>query len=208
MNASEALYSTRLRERNHATLTVPPARGDNAVMAQIHQPPEVKLICGMISSQARMFDLAMGPLSDAFGPADLVSEVMDFDFTHYYDAEMAWPLYRKFVSFARVVRADVLVQAKLRTNAIEADLAGAAGGGPPRPINLDPGYIEASKLVLASMKNFSHRIYMGQGVYAEITLMYRKGRWKPLPWTFPDYASPRYHAFLTEARMRLRVEET
>lgn len=73
-----------------------------------------------------------------------------------------------------------------------------------RPINLDVGYVDESKLILASMKNFSHRIYLSQGVYAELTLMYHKGRWDALGWTFPDYASGRYHNFLTQARDRLR----
>ncbi|MCD6364830.1 MAG: DUF4416 family protein, partial [Planctomycetes bacterium] len=94
---------------------------------------------------------------------------------------------------------------KLRTNEIESQFADSfASGGPPRPINLDPGYIDPAKLVLASMKNFSHRIYIGRGVYAEVTLMYRKSRWEPLDWTFPDYASGRYDAFLTGARNLLR----
>ncbi|MCP4534749.1 MAG: DUF4416 family protein, partial [Delftia sp.] len=74
------------------------------------------------------------------------------------------------------------------------------GSGPDRPINLDVGYVEPSKLVLASMKNFSHRIYLRDGVYAEVTLMFRKGLWEPLGWTFPDYRSGRYDAFLTAAR--------
>jgi hypothetical protein len=164
----------------------------------------VKLICGMLSGRAELFDEALGPLVDAFGAVDVVSEIMDFDFTHYYDEQMGVPLYRRFVAFAEPAAADVLLRAKLTTNAIEADFAARHRDGPPRPINLDPGYVEPSKLVLASTKNFSHRIYLGGGVYAELTLMYRKGAWEALPWTFPDFASPRYHAFLTAAREALR----
>ena len=77
-----------------------------------------------------------------------------------------------------------------------------------RPINLDPGYIESSKLVLASMKNFSHRICLADGVYAEITLMYRNGKWRHLEWTFPDFASGRYDRFLSEVRDRLARGKT
>jgi len=173
-------------------------------MAQLTEPSPVKLICGILSADAELLDAALDPLREAFGPTDLVSEVMPFDFTHYYDREMGSPLFRRFVSFTGPVRPDALVEAKLRTGEIEADFAVRRPAGPPRPVNLDPGYIEPSKLVLASLKNFSHRIYLGRGVYAEVTLMYQKGRWEKLPWTFPDYASGRYDAFLTEARSRLR----
>jgi len=177
------------------------------MMARATEPAPVKLICGMVSSDTRWFAEAVERLGDRFGEADLVSDVVDFDFTHYYDAEMGSPLYRQFASFADEVAPDVLVDAKLATNAIEGDFAARSAGRPVRPINLDPGYVEPSKLVLASMKNFSHRIYLGRGVYAEVTLLYQKGRWTPLPWTFPDYASPRYHDFLDQVRARLRKEK-
>ena len=131
------------------------------------------------------------------------SDVMDFDLTHYYDGQMGSPLYRRFGAFAEPIPPDRLAEAKRTTNAVEADLADRFSP-PERPINLDPGLVEPSKLVLASMKDFSHRIYLGGGVYAEITLLYRRGRWEALPWTFPDFASGRYDAFLTAARQRLR----
>lgn len=173
-------------------------------MAQASVPTSVKMICGMIGSQRPLFDAARERLIGLFGPVDMESEIMDFDFTHYYDREMGSPLFRRFVSFEQLITGDALVEAKRRTNEMEAQFA--AAGGPARPINLDPGYIESSKLVLASMKNFSHRIYLGRGVYAEVTLMYHKGRWDALPWTFPDYASGRYNPFLTAARDKLRAQ--
>lgn len=172
-------------------------------MAEARHVPAVKLICGMVSADTGLFEQARGALQERFGPTDLVGEIMDFDFTHYYDAEMGCPLYRQFVSFGGLAHPRRLVSAKLATNALERDFAGRSDG-PARPINLDPGYIEESKLVLASMKPFSHRIYLARGVWAEVTLMYRKGRWEPLPWTFPDYASGRYDAFLSGARSKLR----
>jgi hypothetical protein len=175
-------------------------------MAEAAQAPAVKLICGMISAKVELFDEAADKLTGSFGPVDLISEIMDFDFTHYYDKEMGTPLHRKFVAFADCVGGDVLIQAKWTTNAIERDFAEKLDHVPPRPINLDPGYIEPSKLVLSSMKDFSHRIYLGRSVYAEVTLMYRRGKWEPLPWTFPDYASHRYHPFLTQVRQRLQQQ--
>ena len=176
-------------------------------MAQPAQPKPVKLICGMIAARRELFDEAAARLTEAFGPLDLVSEIMSFDLTDYYEREMGSPLYRRFVSFSRPADPGDIVEAKLKTNEIEALLARRGApcdvAQPPRPVNLDPGYVAPSKLVLASMKDFSHRIYLARGVYAEITLMYRKGRWQPLAWTFPDYASGRYDAFLTEARSRI-----
>lgn len=173
-------------------------------MALVGKAPLVKLICGMISARKELLEESRRRLVDHFGPVDCASEVFPFDFTHYYDDQMGSPLLRQFVSFERVADPAALVEAKLATNALEEEFAQSCGSPPPRPVNLDPGYVEESKLVLASMKNFSHRIYVGRGVYEEITLMYRKGGWEALGWTFPDYASQRYHPFLLTARMLLR----
>ncbi len=180
-------------------------------MAQPHPPPPVKWICGIIAASDELLDAAAAALAEAFGPADLTSVTWPFDLTDYYYPQMGCPLWRRFVSFARAGDPGELSRLKLRTNDIEADFARRAAAqadpawpAPQRPINLDVGCIEPSKLVLASMKNFSHRIYLSQGVYAEITLQYVKGRWRRLPWTFPDYASGRYDEFLTAARELLR----
>lgn len=183
-------------------IDTPAALGDNVgTMAEACKPPAVKFICGIISGEVALLDRAAAALAGALGPVEAVGEVMDFDFTHYYDRQMGSPLYRRFVSFAGPHRPDFLAEAKVRTNAIEAELAAARpGAGPARPVNLDVGYVEAPKLILASMKNFSHRIYLRDGVYAEITLLFRRGRWEPLPWTFPDFRSGRYDAFLSEVR--------
>ena len=172
-------------------------------MATPGKPPPVKLICGMISARTDLFDEARARLEQAFGPVEAASDVFDFDLTHYYDEQMGSPLYRRFVCFAGVADPSTLAEAKLKTHAIEAELA-ARYDFAPRPINLDVGYIEPAKLILASMKNFSHRVYLSGGVYAEVTLLYRKGGWEALEWTFPDFASGRYDAFLTGVRRRLR----
>ena len=172
-------------------------------MAEPSEPEMVKLICGMISSRPELFDQVAERMARNFGPVDIPSEVMDFDFTHYYDEQMGSPLYRRFVAFERLIVPDGLASTKCLTNDIEAEFATELPCGPARPINIDPGYLESSKLVLGSMKNFSHRIYLARGVYAEVTLMYHKNRWESLGWTFPDYASGRYDSFLSAARDRL-----
>ena len=173
-------------------------------MAKAAQPPKVKLICGMIASDADLFDAAVNHMSERFSPVDVSSDVMDFDFTHYYDSQMGSPLYRKFVAFTELVTPDFLIAAKCFTNELEDRFAAEVNHRPVRPINLDVGYVEQSKLVLGSMKNFSHRVYLGSGVYGEVTLMFCKGKWEALNWTFPDYGSGRYDSFLTAARDALR----
>ncbi|MCY2931439.1 MAG: DUF4416 family protein [Planctomycetota bacterium] len=173
--------------------------------------PLVKFVCGMISARVELLEEAAGEMGRRIGEIEAVSETWPFDFTEYYYQEMGRPLWRRFVSFAGLRGADELAGMKVMTNAIEAEFAqrAAAAGGVEsvvaRPVNLDPGYVEESKLVLASMKNFSHRICLGQGVFGELTLMYRGGKWEALPWTFPDFGSRRYDGFLTEVRGSLRA---
>ena len=171
-------------------------------MGAITTPEEVKLIVGMISGSREILTEAAGRLESEFGPIDLTGEVMDFEFTHYYDEEMGAGLLRQFIAFAELVSPDQIVAIKRATNDIEGEFA----EGPNRKVNLDPGYITESKLILASTKDFSHRIYLSDGIYAEVTLMYVRGRWVSQPYTFPDYASGRYDEFLSQARDALRVQ--
>jgi len=173
-------------------------------MAQVSPTPLVKLFCGMITSKPELADRVVGLLEQRLGPVDIQGPTVPFDFTHYYDQQMGSPLWRRFVSFTTLIEPDSLVDIKLMTNALESEMADLFEGKPARPVNLDPGYIEPSKLVLASMKNFSHRLYLAKGVYAELTLMFRHDKWESLPWTFPDYASGRYDAFFCQVRGMLR----
>jgi len=175
-------------------------------MAEPIAPSPVKLICGMLTSRPELFREAREAMARTHGPTDLSGEVLDFDFTDYYFEEMGRPLYRRFFAFERLVGPEELVEAKVMSNSLESDFASRPGAHVRRPINLDPGYVDTSKLVLASMKNFSHRLYLGRRVYGEVTLTYAKGAWRPMPWTFPDYASGRYSAFLDAARDRLKEQ--
>jgi hypothetical protein len=170
-------------------------------MASIAEPDNAKLICGMISSQENLFDSAQEQLESLYGAVCISSEIIPFDFTNYYYPQMGDGLLRKFIAFDRLIDPSELSDIKRATNDIEAELA--RGGPVERPINLDPGYITLANLVLGSMKNFSHRIYLNHGVFAEVTMMYRNG-WESLEWTFPDYASGLYFPFLTAARDALR----
>lgn len=119
---------------------------------------------------------------------DFESKVTDFSHTDYYAEEMGPGLKRKFISFERIVDSADLYKAKLITNRIEQRLS--TGG--KRTINIDPGYLDLSKLVLFTTKDYSHRIYLRKGIYAEATLFYRDHAFTPWPWTYPDYRTPEY----------------
>jgi hypothetical protein len=172
-------------------------------MATAHEPEPVKLFVGMLSAHPEALDVAEAALAEAFGPVDLRSERMPHAFTEYYREEMGGPLVRYFVSMERLVPPGDLARIKRTTNEVEARIAAGRPWPAARPVNLDPGTIAPSKLVLASAKDFSHRIYLDAGIYGEITLLYKRGRWLPQEWTFPDYRTEGYHRFFDQVRARL-----
>ncbi len=172
-------------------------------MWELQEPKPVKLIVGILASDERCLAAARDAVFASFGPADLISEAWTFDQTSYYVEQIGPKVLRQFVSIKDLVHPGVLAEVKHRTNAIEQDLAKTLATPYPRPVNLDPGVIEPSKLILASTKNFAHRIYIGQQMYAEVTLVFDKGQWRTLPYTFPDYYRSEYHEFLSLVRSRL-----
>jgi len=155
----------------------------------------------MLAGKPAAFDAAEERLAELYGPADLRSPLIDFDFTDYYEPQMGRGLKRVFVSFARKIDPGEIAAIKLRTNELEGELA-PLDKSVARPINLDPGYVCGSKLVLASAKDRSQRLYIGKGVYVEITLEFRKGRFLPVETTYRDYASESYIEFFTRVRER------
>jgi len=172
-------------------------------MGKIQQPLPVKLIVGILTSIPELLPETEKELTALFGDIDARSEVFPFDWTNYYSEEMGSPLYRRFLSFADLIEASVVVDAKIAANELESLMA-EKYPGVERPVNLDPGYMEQSKIVLASTKNFFHRILIARGIYAEVTLCYQNKQWKSFPWTFPDYGSGKYHPFFTELREKYR----
>ncbi len=167
-------------------------------MGQIRTPAPVKLVIGMITGRRELYEPVRRLLEERFGAADWASPVLDFTETDYYAAEFGPRLARQFFTFAQLIDPGDLAGIKVWTNGVEAQFA----QGPRRRINLDPGYVSLSKLVLASAKNHSHRIYIGQGIYAEITLRYYKKAFRPWEWTYPDYASEGYREMFQEIRER------
>jgi hypothetical protein len=168
-------------------------------MAKIHTPLPVKLILGILSSVPEILPRAEEPLVSLFGAIDGRSELFPFDWTHYYDKTMGSPIYRCFLSFAELIEPSAIAGVKIKTNDLESVLA-AHYPHLERAINLDPGYLEQSKIVLASAKNYFHRILISNGIYAEVTLHFEEGEWQSFPWTFPDYKSGRYHPFFSSLR--------
>lgn len=159
-------------------------------MGRIRSHPPVKLISGMIAQSESTFEQTEGILKEKFGEIDFFGQVVPFDYTNYYAAEMGEKLKRKFISFQKLIKPEELADIKLMTNSIELELANHVGQ--KRKVNLDPGYVSASKVVLASTKDHSHRIYLSKGIFAEITLRYVNKSFQPWEWTYRDYATEPY----------------
>lgn len=173
-------------------------------MGRPRAPELVKLICGLLGGDADLLRRARQLLVRKFGPIDAESEIWPFTQTDYYQDEMGRELKRQFVAFEKLIRPDQLADTKLETNAMETLIAEqCALFDVARPVNLDPGYVDLGKLVLATTKDRAHRIYLANGIYAEVTLQFTQAGWIPGAWTYTDYREDRYHPFLTAARQRL-----
>lgn len=172
-------------------------------MWEVNEPKPVKLIIGILAADQNSLQAGLESTIAQFGRPDLTSQVFGFTQTEYYNDQTGDNIQRQFVSFDKLVDPGELSKIKLKTKNIEKKLAKKLALEFPRPVNLDPGIIEPAKLILASTKNFSHRIYIGDNIYAELTLSYCKGQWESYKYTFPDYKETRYHEFFSRVRDRL-----
>ena len=172
-------------------------------MGQIRKVQPVKFIVGILAIGEDVLADGREVISRQLGSIDSLSEVWPFTSTSYYAKEMSDNLLRQFVSLAELGDPADITESKLACNCAELADAEGRGRGQRRAINLDPGYISPAKLVLASTKDYSHRIYLSRGIYAETTLQYESGSWRSFPWSFPDYAEPRYHQFFSDVRNHL-----
>ncbi|MHC5061055.1 MAG: DUF4416 family protein [Planctomycetota bacterium] len=178
-------------------------------MWEITKTKPVKLIIAVMAADEKCLIAALDAIVAEFGATDFESKVWPFDQTDYYKDQAGPHIVKQFVTIDKLIDPGELARIKHTTNQIEQRLAerlNAEGFVWPRPINLDPGIIEPSKLVLASTKNFSHRIYIGEQMYAEVTLVFNKGKWESFPYTFPDYKQDRYHGFFNKVRTRLNEQ--
>jgi hypothetical protein len=164
------------------------------------EPPPVLLLMAAFSRHAAALDWAWKRAGERWGPVALRSEPFEFAETAYYEPTMGPGLVKQFAVFERLVGPARLPELKLEAIAWERELAESAQFTEPRPLNLDPGYLTLGKLVLASTKDYAHRIYLREGIHAEITLYWRRGQWEGHEWTFPDYRRADYHQFFTACR--------
>ena len=173
-------------------------------MAQPKAFTPVKLVCAVIYKEEALYEEVRRRLIGEWGPVDVESPAFDFDLTDYYEPEMGSDLKRRFISFTGLVGPESLVELKLWTNDLEEAVrreTGAAG----RPVNIDPGYLTASALVMATAKDFSHRIPLGRGIYAHLEFLFAKTGVKTLDWTYPDFRrGPCQEYFRTVRELYLR----
>ncbi len=172
-------------------------------MAHISQPMPVLLIVAASSRYAAALEWALNRCVSQFGQIALKSEPFDFTETDYYAATMGIALKKQFFALERLIDPAALADTKRQSNIWETEYAALGDHLEPRPLNLDPGYITPAKLVLASTKDHAHRIYLRDGIFAEVTLSFRSRRWQPHEWTYPDYRRDDYQAFFTQCRERL-----
>jgi hypothetical protein len=169
-------------------------------MADPRLPDPVALIVAAFSRYVKALDWGRAKLETVFGPVALVSPRFEFNQTRYYEATMGPGLWKQLLVFGRLVSADCLAEVKRLTNNLEAELAGMQTYPEVRPLNLDPGVLSLGKLLLATTKDQAHRIYLREGIYAEVTLRFQAGKFEPWPWTYADYREPALLAFLKEVR--------
>jgi hypothetical protein len=165
---------------------------------QCAQP--VKLLVAVLWTG--VLEPALAAMRAIWGTIDFMGADHPFDITHYYDKEMGPALNRRLITFARLISPETIRGAKLVCNDIEEKLARESG----RSVNLDIGYLDHNKIVLASAKSAGHKIYLGDGIWADLVGRYRAGRYQPFEWTFPDFRDGRYDRELAEIRSRYLAE--
>lgn len=163
-----------------------------------------KLIVGVIFHDKEIHDKAMEILTSEFGPVDDCSQEFSFsgEFSTYYDDEIGGEGFRRIYSFKELIDPARQADIKTRTNEIETMFSEDG----KRKINLDPGFINHGRLLLATTKETGFRIPLKNGIYTELTLFWARGGWQKLPWTYRDYQSERVQKFITKVRQNYLVE--
>jgi len=171
-------------------------------MSTPHLPKPAQPVLSILSSRWELFwPGLLQDLGKRLGRADVVSDPFAFTETSYYDEELGTPIQRRILAFEELVPPEALPGMKLFTNELEGRHLDASGN---RIFNLDPGLLQLERLVLATGKEFTHRIYLRSGIWAEVTLIFQKGGWRALPWTYPDYAGTLVQAILSRIRDRYK----
>ncbi len=152
---------------------------------------KVKLFSGVIYSSIQVYEETRKKLEGIFSTVDLESGEFNFDFTTYYNQEMGSPLYRRFISFKKLISPEQLPEIKINTNRIEIETS--INGN--RVVNLDPGYLSDANVIIATTKNYYHRVPLSKGIYAHMEYVIKKKKLVPLEWTYPDFKTPQYMDF-------------
>lgn len=171
-------------------------------MGKIKKIHFVKIFCGLIYKEEEILNEAKKQLIEKWGKIDIEEGPFVFDFTDYYEEEMGRDLKRRFISFEKLYIPEDVSEWKIFTNRIEETFSENG----KRKVNIDPGYIDSSKVILLSTKDYYHRIYIGKGIFAEITLYYSKGKYNFLNWTYPDYRTENYLNFFMKMREKYREQ--
>lgn len=167
-------------------------------MSVLQPPRPAKLVIGVFMKQKALFAQIAGLLIKEFGAVDIISRWFLFDYTDYYTNEMGSPLFRRMIAFHGFIDQGQLADIKRTANTIEEKFKFDGN----RTVNIDAGYLLRERFVLATGKNYAHRIYIGKSVYADLTLIYSGSGYQPLPWTYPDYVAADMHEFLLWTRNR------
>ena len=173
-------------------------------MGEIQKHYPVLLIAAVVSRYDDAFDAAREMTSQHWGEIVMESPRWEFTETKFYHATMGLDLKKQFFVYRPLIAPNEIAEAKIASNQMEADYAARAGHPESRPLNIDPGYISQAKLVLATTKDRDHRIYLQQGIFAEVTLYFRSGEWTKSRWTYPDYQRSDFQDFFSECRKHLR----
>jgi hypothetical protein len=171
-------------------------------MGQIQPFTPEKLVLAILISRPQIRDLVSEELKNHYGRIDYESADLPFRQTSYYDREMGTPILRFFLSFERLIDPGTLAEIKTETNRLEKQFSNKGR----RKVNLDPGLLSLSRFVLASSKESPHRIPLAAGIFAEVTLTYERGSFRPLQWTYPDYRSLEYLGILSDIRKLYKAQ--
>ena len=170
-------------------------------MAVPSSPLPVCRFAGLLAGTEEELTAARWELTQWYGKIDDQSAIIPFTFTDYYADQMGQSLLRQWVRFEALFNPEHLAKCKLETNMAETLLARQfSARGVARPINIDPGYVHKYKVILATTKDHSHRVYISEGIYGEVTLHWNQNKWTPWPWTYADHKTPEASAFFERAR--------
>ena len=165
-------------------------------MSTPKEPLPAKLLVGLFMQNKEILHEILPMLEEKLGSIDIISNWFNFDYTDYYTKEMGTQLFRRIIVFKELIEQESLAKIKNITNFIEKMYEHDG----KRKINIDPGYMLPSRFILATGKDYSHRIYIGDNIYADLTLIFKNGDFHTLEWTYPDYAAKDMRAFLLKVR--------